>query len=319
MTFNYIGEIISLMVAALWTVSALTAEVASKRMGVYVLNVWRMGLALLLSMLLMWVTTGQALPLDAGWEAWAWLLASGFVGYFFGDWCLFNSYLTIGSRFGQLFMTLAPAFTAFFAWTMIGQILSWNALLAMVVTLAGIGIAVTDSKGTENGEPLPRRGVLFGLGAALGQGLGLVLSKIGLDHYVSNVPVEQLASIENVLPFGSNLIRCIAGLICYSAWLYLRNQSRRGKTDEKTFWGVVSDRRAMLAMVTTVFSGPFIGVGLSLTAVQYTAAGIASTLMATTPILILFPSRWLFHQPITLRAVLGAFVSCIGVSLFFLL
>ena len=315
---NYIGELISLGVAALWTVSALAAEIASKRMGVYVLNVWRMLLALLLSMLLMWVATGQPLPLNAGWQAWAWLLASGFVGYFLGDWCLFNSYLTIGSRFGQLFMTLAPAFTAFFAWTMIGQRLSWHALLAMAVTLGGIGVAVTDSRGTEDGNPLPRRGILFGLGAALGQGLGLVLSKIGLDHYEANVTAAELADTEGVLPFGSNLIRCIAGLVCYSAWLWMRNRTK-SRRDERTFWGVVSDRRAMLAMVATVFSGPFIGVGLSLTAVQYTAAGIASTLMAMTPVLILLPSRWLFHQPITLRAVLGAMISCVGVSLFFLL
>ena len=315
---NYIGELISLGVAALWTVSALAAEIASKRMGVYILNVWRMLLALLLSMLLMWVATGQPLPLNAGWQAWAWLLASGFVGYFLGDWCLFNSYLTIGSRFGQLFMTLAPAFTAFFAWTMIGQRLSWHALLAMAVTLGGIGVAVTDSRGTEDGNPLPRRGILFGLGAALGQGLGLVLSKIGLDHYEANVTAAELADTEAVLPFGSNLIRCIAGLVCYSAWLWMRNRAK-SRHDERTFWGVVSDRRAMLAMVMTVFSGPFIGVGLSLTAVQYTAAGIASTLMAMTPVLILLPSRWLFHQPITLRAVLGAMISCVGVSLFFLL
>ena len=315
---NYIGELISLGVAALWTVSALAAEIASKRMGVYILNVWRMLLALLLSMLLMWVATGQPLPLNAGWQAWAWLLASGFVGYFLGDWCLFNSYLTIGSRFGQLFMTLAPAFTAFFAWTMIGQRLSWHALLAMAVTLGGIGVAVTDSRGTEDGNPLPRRGILFGLGAALGQGLGLVLSKIGLDHYEANVTAAELADTEGVLPFGSNLIRCIAGLVCYSAWLWMRNRAK-SRHDERTFWGVVSDRRAMLAMVATVFSGPFIGVGLSLTAVQYTAAGIASTLMAMTPVLILLPSRWLFHQPITLRAVLGAMISCVGVSLFFLL
>ena len=40
--------------------------------------------------------------------------------------------------------------------------------------------------------------------------------------------------------------------------------------------------------------------------------------MATTPILILLPSYWLFHQRITVRNVLGAVISVIGVSLFFL-
>jgi drug/metabolite transporter (DMT)-like permease len=53
-------------------------------------------------------------------------------------------------------------------------------------------------------------------------------------------------------------------------------------------------------------------------AVQYTAAGIASTLMAMTPIIILLPSYWLFHEKITWKAIIGAFISVIGVSLFFL-
>jgi drug/metabolite transporter (DMT)-like permease len=53
-------------------------------------------------------------------------------------------------------------------------------------------------------------------------------------------------------------------------------------------------------------------------AVQYTAAGIASTLMAMTPIIIILPSWWLFRQPITWKAVVGAVISVVGVSLFFL-
>ena len=73
----------------------------------------------------------------------------------------------------------------------------------------------------------------------------------------------------------------------------------------------------MVATATTIF-GPFVGVGFSLMAVQYTSAGIASTLMALTPIIIILPSYWLFGQKITWKAVLGAVISCIGVSLFFL-
>ena len=120
---GYVGEIISLGVACSWTVAALASEVASKKLGVFVMNVWRMALALLFSAVLIWIFTGYPYPAFAKFDTWAWLLASGVVGYFFGDWCLFNSYLTIGSRFGQLFMTLAPAFTALCAWVMIGQML----------------------------------------------------------------------------------------------------------------------------------------------------------------------------------------------------
>ena len=315
---TYLGELISLGVALLWTVSALAAEVATKRAGVLVLNVWRMALAFLVSALLFWVTTGQALPVMAGTDAWLWLLLSGFVGYFLGDWCLFNSYIVIGSRLGQLFMTLAPAFTAFFAWVMIGQTLSWHSLTAMLVTLAGIGIAVTDSGGTEDGEPVRLKGVLLGIGAALGQGLGLVMSKIGIDHFTSNISPGQLEEFGYVLPFGSNLIRCIAGTVCYLAW-YLIRRARRSGSSSPHLMSLIHDRKATMALLITLVSGPFLGVALSLAAVQLTAAGIASTLMAMTPIIILLPSHWLFRQPITLRAILGALISCVGVSLFFLL
>lgn len=317
---NYLGELISLVVAVLWTMSALAAEVATKRSGVLVLNVWRMALAFLVSALLFWFATGQAIPLMAGCDAWLWLLLSGFVGYFLGDWCLFNSYIVIGSRFGQLFMTLAPAFTAFFAWVMIGQALSWESLLAMLVTLSGIGIAVSDSGGTEDGEPIRLKGVLLGIGAALGQGLGLVMSKIGLDHFTSNITANQLEEYGYVLPFGSNLIRCIAGTICYLAWYLLSRASHhRSGGDSPHLMSLIHDRKATIALLITLFSGPFLGVALSLAAVQLTAAGIASTLMAMTPIFILFPSHWLFRQPITVRSILGAVISCVGVSLFFLL
>ena len=319
---RYLGELISLGVAFSWTVAALASEVGSRRLGVFVMNVWRMSLALLLSALLLWLTLGAPYPVYASGTTWLWLLASGVVGYFFGDWCLFNSYLTIGSRMGQLFMTLAPMFTAFAAWVMIGQTLSWTALLAMGVTLCGIAISVLGRDEHHHVSlGLPLKGILFGIGAGLGQGIGLVLSKIGLDHYEQDVTAminaqcsmfNEQSSMLNVLPFASNMIRCVAGLVCFSAWLILSGHAGRMRDSLK-------ERRGLLAMVIAVFSGPFIGVGFSLMAVQYTAAGIASTIMAMTPIIILLPSRWLFHQPITLRGVVGAVISVVGVSLFFLL
>lgn len=339
-----LGELISLGVAVSWTIAALASEVGSKRLGVFVMNVWRMAVALLFSAILLWLTFGKPYPAYASATTWLWLLGSGVVGYFFGDWCLFNSYLTIGSRMGQLFMTLAPMFTAFAAWVMIGQTLSWLSLLAMCVTLLGIAISVFGhDRDHHMSLNLPLKGILYGIGAAMGQGFGLVLSKIGLDHYThdlshlslitspsslhpspSSLDPSHLSlitshlslftfpfSLDTLLPFASNMIRCVAGLLCFTTWLILSGHGGRLRQS-------LGDRRGLVAMLIAVLSGPFIGVGFSLMAVQYTAAGIASTIMAMTPILILLPSRWLFGQPITPRNLLGAIISVIGVSLFFL-
>ena len=314
---QYLGEIISLGVAFSWTIAAMSCEVASKRLGIVVTNVWRMGLALLLSLLMMWWFTGEAFPVHAHFESWVWLLLSGVVGYFFGDWCLFNSYISIGSRYGQLFMTLAPMFTAISAWAMMGQVMSLNSVIAMVVTMSGIAISVL-SKGDGKHKvslQLPLKGVLFGIGAGLGQGLGYVLSLIGQEYYCADVQAavsaEAWKGMENYMSFSANLIRCIAGLVCYGIWLIL-------KGDGKRWVQSVHNKKGMWALLIAVFSGPFLGVSFSLMAGHYTDAGIASTLMATSPIMILLPSYYLFHEKITLKGVVGAVISVIGVSLFFL-
>ena len=304
---TYIGELISIGVAFSWTATALLSEFGSKRLGNLTLNVLRMGLALVFSLVLFVVVTGNPLPPGASAEAAGWMLLSGVVGYVIGDFCLFQCYIIIGSRYGQLFMTLAPLAAALMAWITLGQQMTGMSILAMLITLAGIGISVL-GRGEHHkvGLKLPLNGVLFAIGAAMCQGIGLVLSKIGMDHYeaTANMP-------DWLVPFSANFYRCVAGIIGFTLLLYFRkglDPLREAMRDKKGL---------AVAIATTVF-GPFVGVGFSLMAVQYTAAGIASTLMAMTPIIILLPSYWLFHQKITWRAVAGAVISVVGVSLFFL-
>lgn len=306
----YIGELISIGVAFSWTATALLSEFGSKRLGNLTLNVLRMGLALLFSLVLFGVVTGNPLPAGVPAEACGWMLLSGLVGYVIGDYCLFQCYILIGSRFGQLFMTLAPLSAALMAWITLGQQMKPISIVAMLVTLFGIGISVL-GRGNHHmvSLKLPLNGVLFAIGAAMCQGIGLVLSKIGMDHY--DVAAMAKAGVsEWLIPFSANFYRCIAGIIGFTILLYFRDGI--GHLHE-----AMHDRKGLSVAIATTIFGPFVGVGFSLMAVQYTAAGIASTLMAMTPIIILLPSYWLFHEKITWKAVLGAFISVIGVSLFF--
>lgn len=304
---TYIGELISIGVAVSWTATALLSEFGSKRLGNLTLNVLRMSLTLLFSLVLFAVVTGNPLPAGASAEAVGWMLLSGAVGYVIGDFCLFQCYIIIGSRFGQLFMTLAPLAAALTAWTALGQRMTLTSIVAMLVTLFGIGVSVL-GRGEHHKVTLrlPLNGVLFAIGAALCQGIGLVLSKIGMDHYEASAQMPGW-----LIAFSANFYRCIAGIVGFTLLLYLR----KGQT---TLQHALHDRKGLSVAIATTIFGPFVGVGFSLMAVQYTAAGIASTLMATTPILILLPSRWLFYEKITWRAVLGAVISVVGVSLFFL-
>ena len=303
---TYLGELISIGVAFSWTATALLSEFGSKRLGNLTLNVLRMALALVFSLVLFGVVTGGPLPTGVSSEAIGWMLLSGLVGYVIGDFCLFQCYIIIGSRYGQLFMTLAPLSAALMAWVTLGQQLMAMSIVAMLVTLVGIGISVLgQGEHHKVSLRLPLNGVLYAVGAAVCQGVGLVLSKIGMDHY--NTPDMP----EWLIPFSANFYRCVAGIIGFTLLLYLRD----GVAPLRE---ALHDRKGLSVATATTIFGPFVGVGFSLMAVQYTAAGIASTLMAMTPIIILLPSYWLFHERITWRAVAGALISVVGVSLFFL-
>lgn len=308
----YLGEIISLAVAVSWTVTALFAEVASKRIGSLQFNVVRMFLSIVMLGLTLWCFTGSPVPLYANSDAWLWLSLSGFVGYLLGDYCLFNSYILIGSRFGQLFMTLAPIAAAFSAWAILGERMSFQAVVGMLVTISGIGLSVLNKGGGKHrlSLKLPLNGVLFGIGAGIGQGVGLVLSKVGMNHYVQSIPAgEEL--VADLMPFASTMIRAITGFIGFFLVMIFQKKLT-------TMSVALRNRKGMNAAVWATFAGPFIGVSLSLMAVQYTEAGIASTLMALTPIFILWPSSFFFGQKVTTKEIAGAVISVVGVSLFFL-
>ncbi|MCR5711387.1 MAG: DMT family transporter [Prevotella sp.] len=307
----YVGELISIGVAFSWTATALLSEFGSKRLGNLTLNVLRMGLALLFSLVLFGMVTGSMLPPGASTEAAGWMLLSGLVGYVIGDFCLFQCYIIIGSRYGQLFMTLAPLSAALMAWVTLGQQMTGKSVIAMLVTLWGIGISVL-GRGDHHkiSLKLPVNGVLYAIGAAVCQGVGLVLSKIGMDHYEVSMMAET-GIPEWLIPFSANFYRCIAGIIGFSLLLFYRD----GMAPLRE---AVRDKKGLSVATATTIFGPFVGVGFSLMAVQYTAAGIASTLMAMTPIIIILPSYWLFHEKITWRSVIGAVISVLGVSLFFL-
>lgn len=323
------GESIALLVAVLWTTGAIFGELASKRLGALPLNVIRMVLTLIILGLALWFMVGHPYPYLADGETWMWLSLSGLMGFGFGDYCLFNSYMLIGSRFSQLFMTLAAPFAAITAWFLLGEHMTWLGLIGMAITLTGIGMSILGKEqGTSKGSvssgdvcvgsrnkkrhlavKLPIHGVVFGIGAALGQGVGLVLSKVGLEHYTASAPLhEGMSSL--TYPVGGTMIRALTGLFCFLLLLILKKKVGQLKS-------AIHDGRGMHFAFWATMLGPAVGVSLSLLAVQYTSTGVAQTLMALTPVLIIWPSYLIFKSRITAMEIFGAIIAVCGAALFF--
>lgn len=291
------GEISALGVAVCWTMSALFFEKAGNRIGSLSVNIIRLAMAIVLLGIGTWVTRGLFLPLDATLAQWFWLSLSGFIGFFLGDLCLFYSYTLIGSRMAQLVMTMAPPITALIGFLFLSEHLSVIQITGISVTIFGIVVAML---GKEKGEKLnfkvPLKGFLFALGGALGQALGLIISKKGIGHY------DAMAATQ---------IRAFTGGLSF---FLLVTVLRR--------WGNVrlafSDKTGIRSVLIGSFFGPVVGVALSLFAIQHTEAGVAATLMGLVPIFIIVPSAIMFRERITVYQILGAFISVGGCVLLFL-
>ena len=115
------------------------------------------------------------------------------------------------------------------------------------------------------------------------------------------------------ISFAATLIRAYIGLVGFFLVLVLLNKDGLQQLNH-----AIHDRKAMWCVLGSTIFGPFIGVSASLLATLYTSAGIAQTIFALTPILIIAPAAILFHQKVTVREVIGAIVSVCGVCLFFI-
>lgn len=290
---SHIGELASLLTAVCWTLSAIFFEKAGRRVGSLSVNILRLFLGILFLGTTTLFTRGMFFPMDATPYNWVWLGISGIIGFFLGDLFLFKSYTIIGSRTSQLVMSLAPMLTAAIGWFFLDEILSPKSILGIVVSVSGIMIAVA-GKGLKLNVPL--RGFLYALGGAAGQALGLILSKKGMGDY------DAVAATQ---------IRAIFGFFSFVLLVTFLNRWRR-------VFRAVQDGTSMKAITVGTVFGPFVGVALSLYAVQHTETGIASTLMALVPIFIIIPTALMFKEKITARQVIGAVISIAGASIFFL-
>jgi drug/metabolite transporter (DMT)-like permease len=202
------------------------------------------------------------------------------------------------------------------------------AILGMIITLSGIALSILsksdDSERHALKFKLPAKGIFYAAMAGICQGFGLVLSKGGLTHYetaltTAGIMGESVFSgavlplpVSVSMSFAATTIRAYIGLVGFFLALVLFNKDGLDKLHH-----AINDRKAMWCVLAATFFGPFIGVSASLLATQYTSAGIAQTLFALTPILIIAPAALLFHQKVTFREVLGAIISVAGVCLFF--
>lgn len=295
---THYGEIAAFATACCWVVTGISFEFAGKRVGSLAVNLIRLVMAFMIMTGFTLITRGMALPLDATPHAWFWLVISGLIGFVIGDLFLFQAYVLIGARISMLIMATVPPITAVLGVFFLNEGLTVPTLIGMALTFTGIAmvILVRNDAGGKIEFSHSVRGLLYAFMGALGQAFGLVSSKIGMGSYDA---------------FSSTQIRIMAGIVGFLVIYAIGNH-----------WHIIpkafKDRKGMGFITLGAFFGPFLGVSLSLVAIQNTEAAIASTIMSIMPVLIIPVSVLAFKEVIKTKELIGAVVTVIGVVILFL-
>lgn len=294
------GELAAFGTAVCWSFTAIFFGFAGRRVGSDVVNRTRLLFALLFISATHLALEGSIFPFATEPWRWGWLTASSIVGLIIGDALLFHSYTLISPRLSMLIMALVPVLSALAGWLLFGEFLLPRETVAMFIAIAGVGWVVTD------GDPSPNppersqfiRGLLFAFGGAVGQTGNLVLSKYAL--------------VDGYSALSATLVRILVGVVAMWGWAIVRGQARPLVRKLRL------DRPATGAVIGGAIVGPFLGIWFSLIAVQLARLGIASTIMALPPVILIPLTAIFFRDRMSWRGAAGTVVAFGGVALLLL-
>ena len=296
---HYAGQFAALGTALCWSAGSNFFAAAGKRMGSQVLNRLRLTVACAFLMTALLVLHGTPWPTWATRPQLVLLGVSGLIGFVFGDAWYFRSLVILGPGRAALMACTAPIFTALIAWPVLHEAPGRLAALGMLLTIGGVAwvVSARSDIAHEHAEGSAAVGVMAGVLGGLGQAGGYVLSKMALQTGID--------------PLSATVVRVSVAAVTIWVIAALRGELPRTLA-------ALGDRRAAAFMVGGAFCGPFMGVTLSLAALQFIAAGIASSITAVHPVFTMFLAARFHREKLTLRALAGAVIAVAGVIVLFL-
>ena len=301
---------------ACWVFTSLSFTTAGKRYGSTCVNVTRSVLAALILILVVWAVGGTPFPVPSDIRFWL-LGVSGVFGLAVGDQLIFSAFNRIGPRLTLLILNLVPVLTALIAWPGLGEPLAVFGWIGIILTVLGVGWVLLEDRApasSQDGYTRPRLGICLALFGVLSVSIGNVLAKHGM--LIPSEVVGAHATPTEVGPLVAQEVRMLFGALAIVGLLVLARAAGQGIGTPP-----VADARARPGPVTSItlllvgtLLGPILGMILFLYSALLVKLALATTVLALTPIAVLPFNHLVDRAPITRRALAGAILGVIGVT-----
>jgi len=285
----------------LFAMSAVSAGRSTRLLGGTTANVTRLVLAGLC--LAAWAHSfGQGL---AG-RSLPWFFLSGVIGFGMGDLALYGAYPRIGPRLGVLLcLCLAAPIGAVVEWLWLGTTLTWPQILWSATILIGVTLALVPDRQHLPDQRAWGTGILLGVVAALGQGLGAVLTRKGYDTVRdTGVAIDGgTSAYQRIL--GGLLLTFLVLFLC-KMWGW-RDSHHVSTLSTGQAW-----RRAWPWVIVNALSGPAIGVACFQWALMLAPTGLVLAIVATTPLMVIPLTMLIDGERPHLRSLIGGVIAVVG-------
>lgn len=286
----------SFLTTILFSFSVIFAARSARVLGAGMANLCRITLAA--AVLAVWA---HGFGAGLGGPSLGWFFLSGVVGFGLGDVALFGALPRIGPRLSILMtQCLGAPIAAAAEWAWLGTKLRPSDIACALVILAGVALALAPDRGLKVERRVFWIGVLFGLGSAMGQAFGAVLSRKANG-------VADLAHFQ--IDGGTAAYQRIIGgvLVTAAVFLFLRKVRPVGEKLNQEQW-----KRGWPLVVGNALAGPALGVGCYQWALKTTPSGIVLPIVATAPLVTLALARWIDGEKPTRRAITGGLIAVAG-------
>lgn len=292
-----LGEFAALITALLWSATSIVFTEASIRVGPIYVNVTRMFMALVYLSVTVLVMN---INIDLSGSQIFNLVLSGFAGLVVGDTFLFKAYRSIGARISMLVMAMVPPISTLLAFIFLGERLSFLGITGICVTVSGIALVVLkrEEKPSSNYK-VDYTGIFYALIGATGQAVGLIFAKNAFNE-------------GDMSGFLASFVRIASAVVIIYPLALITN---RYKNPIRQY---MNDKRALLFTAIGSVIGPYLGITFSMIAVSHAKVGIASTLMAMSPIIMLPMIRYYYKEKLSWISIAGAVIAVSGIAILFL-
>jgi drug/metabolite transporter (DMT)-like permease len=283
------GVFAALGTALCWAIAARLFSGTGNAFSPLTMNFWKG----LISIALLSVVLIAVQPALFSTNAVVWLLVSGFIGIGIGDTCFFKALQSIGDSQAVLVAeTLAPLFTALFAMAFIGEWITWQQWIGVAVVLFSVDMVIKARKRSAT-HVFATSGYLYGVGAALCQAVGAVVSR-------------DILGSGDVDAASAAFLRLVGGMVFVIPFIAVT----------KTRWlPVITDgKRVWPAFVVATLLGTTAAIYLQMFAFAYAKAAVVQTLIATSALMSLGVA-FVLGEKATKATLLWSVIALVGVGI----